>query len=164
LVNASRFTSQKWWQLWRSIEYDVLKDLKGLYKLEFAVDGKVHFMTFKDVLSMLPKSWFGKQARAHQARFIHSLARAAYAACYLGISNKPIQIAPLLSEKFTEPGDHKMCCKAPDYSEWLKAMIKEIKNWRKCDDGKLSSCTRQGRSYFESFFLPPAFILLFGLS
>ena len=117
LVNASRFTSQKWWQLWRSIEYDVLKDLKGLYKLEFAVDGKVHFMTFKDVLSMLPKSWFGKQARAHQARFIHSLARAAYAACYLGISNKPIQIAPLLSEKFTEPGDHKMCCKAPDYSE-----------------------------------------------
>jgi len=49
------------------IEYIVLK---GLYKLEFAVDGEVHFMTFEDVLSMLPKSWFGKQARAHQARVI----------------------------------------------------------------------------------------------
>jgi len=102
----------------------------------------------------LPKSWFGKQARAHQARVIHSLARAAHAACYLGIGNKPIQIAPLLSEKFTEPGDHKMCCKAPDYSEWLKAMIKKIKSRRKCADGKLSSCPRQGRGYFESFFSP----------
>ena len=81
------------------IECDVLK---GLYKLEFAVDGDVHFMTFEDVLSMLPKSWFGKQARAHQARVIHSLARAAHAACYLGIGNKPIQIAPLLSQKFPD--------------------------------------------------------------
>ena len=110
------------------IEYDVVKDL---YKLEFAVDGEVHFMTFEDVLSVLPKSWFGKQARAHQARVIHSLARAAHAACYLGIGNKPIQVAPLLSEKFTEPGDFKMCCKAPDYPEWLKAMIHEIKELEK---------------------------------
>jgi len=74
------------------IEYVVVKDL---YKLEFAVDGEVHFMTFEDVLSVLPKSCFGKQARAYQARVIHSLARAANAACYLGIGNKPIQIAPL---------------------------------------------------------------------
>jgi len=59
-------------------------------------------MTFEDVLSMLPKSWFGKQARAHQARVIHSLARAAHATCYLGIGNKPIQIALLLSEKFPD--------------------------------------------------------------
>ena len=88
-------------------------------------------MTFEDVLTVLPKSWFGKQARAHQTRVIHSLARAAHAACYLGIGNKPIQVAPLLSEKFTEPGDYKMCCKAPDYSEWLAAMIKEIKELEK---------------------------------
>jgi len=81
------------------IEYDVVKDL---YKLEFAVDGDVHFMTFEDVLSVLPKSWFGKQARAHQTRVIHSLARAAHAACYLGIGNKPIQIATLLSKKFPD--------------------------------------------------------------
>ena len=39
------------------IEYDVVKDL---YKLEFAVDGEVHFMTFEDVLTVLPRSWFGK--------------------------------------------------------------------------------------------------------
>ena len=59
-----------------------------MYKLEFAVDGDVHFMTFPDVLSVLRKSWFGKQSRTHQARVIHSLARAAHAACYLGIGNK----------------------------------------------------------------------------
>jgi len=81
------------------IEYDVVK---YLYKLEFAVDGDVHFMTFQDVLSVLPKSWFGKQARAHQACVIHSLARAAHAACYIGIGNKPIQMALLLSEKFLD--------------------------------------------------------------
>ena len=68
---------------------------------------------------------FEKQARALQARVIHSLARAAHAASSLDISNQPIQVAPLLSENFTEPGDYKMCCKTPDYSEWLKAMIKE---------------------------------------
>jgi len=54
------------------------------------------------VLSVLPKSWFGKQSRTHQARVIHSLARAAHAACYLGIGNKPIQISLLLSEKFPD--------------------------------------------------------------
>ena len=110
------------------VEYDIVKDL---YKLEFVADSEVHLMTFEDVLSVLPESWFGEQASAHRARVIHSLARAAHAACYLGISNKPIQIAPLLSEKFTEPEDYKMCCKAPDYSEWLKAIIKEIKELEK---------------------------------
>ena len=80
------------------VEYDIVKDL---YKLEFVADGEVHFMTFEDVLSVLPKSWFGEQARAHQARVIHSLARAAHAACYLSIGNKSIQVAPLLSENFT---------------------------------------------------------------
>ena len=102
-----------------------------MYKLEYAVDGDVHFMTFPDVLSVLHKSWFGKQSRTHQARVIHSLARAAHAACYLGIGIKSIQVAPILSEKFTESGDYKMFCKAPDYSEWLKAMIKEIKEQEK---------------------------------
>jgi len=110
------------------IEYDAVKDL---YKLEFAVDGEVHFMTFKNVLGVVPRSWFAKQASAHQARVIHSLARAAHAACYLGIGIKPIQVAHLLSEKFTEPGHHKMCCKTHDSSKWLKAMIKEIKQLEK---------------------------------
>jgi hypothetical protein len=110
------------------VEYEIVKDL---YKLKFVADGEVHFMTFEDVLSVLPKSWFAEQARAHQGRVIHSLARAAHAACYLGIGDKTIQVAPLLSEKFTESGDYKMCCKAPDYSEWLKAMIKEIKELEK---------------------------------
>jgi len=95
------------------VEYDIVTDL---YKLEFVAEGEVHFMTFEDVLSVLPKSWFGEQARAHQARVIHSLARAARAACYLGIVNMSIQVAPLLSERFTESGDYKMCCKALDYS------------------------------------------------
>ena len=35
------------------VEYDVVK---GLYKLEFAVDGDEHYMTFEDVLTVLPKS------------------------------------------------------------------------------------------------------------
>ena len=73
-----------------------------MHKLEFAVDGDAHSMTFPDMLSVLPKSWVGKEARAHQARVIHSLARAAHAACYLGIGTKPIQIALLLSEKFPD--------------------------------------------------------------
>ena len=80
------------------VEYDIVKDL---YKLEYVADREVHFMTFENVLSVLPKSWFGEQARAHQARVIHSLVRAAHAACYLSIGNKSIQVAPLLSEKFT---------------------------------------------------------------
>jgi len=55
------------------VEYDNVKDL---YKLEFVADSEAHFMTFEDMLGVLPKSWFGEQARAHQARVIHSLARA----------------------------------------------------------------------------------------
>ena len=37
------------------VEYDIVYDL---YKLEFVADGEVHFMTFEDVLGVLPKSWF----------------------------------------------------------------------------------------------------------
>jgi len=95
------------------------------------VNGEVHFMTFEDVLIVLPKSWFGEEARTHQARVIHSLARTAHVACYLGIGNKSIQVAPLLPKKFTKSGDYKICYKAPDYSEWLQAMIKEIKELEK---------------------------------
>jgi len=94
-------------------------------------DGEMHFMTCEDVLSVLPRSWFEKQARANQARVIYSLVHAAHVACYLGKGNKPIQVAPLLSEKLTKPGDYKMCCKTPDYFEWLKTMIKEIKELKK---------------------------------
>jgi len=43
-----------------------------------------------------------KTSQGTLTRVIHSLARAAHAACYLGIGNKPIQIAPLLSEKFPD--------------------------------------------------------------
>jgi len=71
-------------------------------------------MKFEDAPTVLPKSWFGKQAQAHQACVIHSLARVAYAACYLEICNKLIQVVPLLSDKFTEPADYRMCCKVPD--------------------------------------------------
>jgi hypothetical protein len=105
------------------VSYDVDKDL---YKIEFAVDSYVHYMTFEDVLTVLPNSWFGKQAAAHQARVVYSLARAAHAACYLGIGNKPIQVDALLSETFTEPSDYNNCCKAPDYKYWEQAMVKEI--------------------------------------
>ena len=42
------------------IEYDIVKDL---YKLEFVADGEVHFMTFDNVLSVLPKSWFKNKPR-----------------------------------------------------------------------------------------------------
>ena len=93
--------------------YDIVTDFD---KFEFVADSEVHFKTFEDVPSVLPKSWFKEQARAHSARVIHSLARAAHAACNLGICNKSIQVVPLLSEKFTKSGDHKMRCKAPDYS------------------------------------------------
>ena len=66
------------------VSYDVDKDL---YKLEFAVDSYVHYMTFEDVLTVLPNPWFEKQAAAHQACVVYSLARAAHAACYLGIGD-----------------------------------------------------------------------------
>jgi len=116
------------------VEYDIVKDL---YKLEFVADGEVNFMTFEDVLSVLPKSWFGEQTRAHQARIIHSLDCAAHADSYLGFGNESIQAAPLLSEKFTESGDDKMCCKAPDYFEWPKTMIKKI---RTGENALMESC------------------------
>ena len=105
------------------IECDVLKDL---YKLEFSVDGETHYISFEDVLKVLPRFWFGRKARAHQVRVVQSLLRAAHAACFLSIGRKPMTIVPLLSD-FTEPGDYAMCCKAPDYEKWLEAMIKEIK-------------------------------------
>ena len=75
-------------------------------------------MTFEDVLTE-PDSWFGKQAAAYQARVVYSLARAAHAACYLGIRNKPIQVDALLSETFTEQSDY-------NYKYWKPAMVKEI--------------------------------------
>ena len=49
----------------------------------------------------------------------------------LEFGNKPIQVVPLLSDKFTEPADYRMCYKAPNYPEWLKAMINEIKELEK---------------------------------
>jgi len=67
--------------------YDVVEDS---YMLELTVDSEAHFMTFEDVPTVLPSSWFGKEARAHQARVIHSLARSAHAACYLDIVIKLI--------------------------------------------------------------------------
>jgi len=97
-----------------------------LYKLEFSVDSETHCMSFEDVLTVLPKSWFGRKARAHQARVVQSLVRAAHAACFLSIGRKPNKIAPLLNN-FTEPGDYAMCCKFPDYEQ----MIKEIKELEK---------------------------------
>ena len=80
------------------VSYDVDEDL---YKLEFAVDN----MTFEDLLTVLPNSWFGKQVAAHQSRGVYSLARAAYAACYLGIGNEPIQV----NAPFTELSDYNNC-------------------------------------------------------
>ena len=61
-------------------KYEIVKDL---YKLEFVADGQVHVMTIEDVLIVLPKTWYGRQARTYQARIIHSLARAAHAALIL---------------------------------------------------------------------------------
>jgi len=105
------------------VSYDVDKDL---YKLEFAVDSYVHYMTFEDVLTVLPNSWFGKQADAHQAHVVYSLARAAHAACHLGSGNKSIQVDALLFKTFTEPSDYNNCKKAPHYKYWKPAMVKEI--------------------------------------
>jgi len=47
--------------------------VKDSYKLEFLVDGKTHYMSFKDVLIVLPNSWFGKKAYAHQVCTMQSL-------------------------------------------------------------------------------------------
>jgi len=60
-------------------------------------------MTFEDVLGVLHRSWFEKQARAHQARVTHSLARAAHTSCYLGIGNKPIQVPPFYPQSLLSP-------------------------------------------------------------
>jgi len=56
LVDVSRFNSDfgncgvSWGKV---IEYDVGKDL---HKFEFSVDGEIHYVSFEDVLIMLPKS------------------------------------------------------------------------------------------------------------
>jgi len=61
---------------------------------------------------------------------VQSLVRAAHAACFLSIGRKPNKIAALLNN-FTELVDYAMCCKAPDYEQWLESMIKEIKDLEK---------------------------------
>ena len=78
--------------------------------MEFLVDGETHYMSFEDVLMVLPKSWFGRKARSHQVRVMQSLERAAHAACFLSIGRKPIKIPPLFSN-YTEPGDYAMLYK-----------------------------------------------------
>jgi len=60
--------------------------------------------------------WKHTRRQDGRLKWKHTRRQDAHAACYLGIGNKSIQVAPLLSEKFTESGDYKMCCKAPDYS------------------------------------------------
>jgi len=50
------------------------------------------------------------------------------------------KIAPLVSD-FTEPGDYAMCCKAPDFEKWLKAMIKEIKELERMGCRKIVKLT-----------------------
>jgi len=56
LVDVSRFNSDfgncgvSWGKV---IEYDVSKDL---HKFEFSVDGEIHYVSFEDLLIMLPKS------------------------------------------------------------------------------------------------------------
>jgi len=82
------------------IEYDVVKDL---YKFEFPIDGKTDYMSFEDVLMVLPKSWSGRKARAQQVRVVQSLIRAAHAIGFLGISRKLNTIVPV--DNFTEPCD-----------------------------------------------------------
>jgi len=80
-----------------------------------------------------------------------------------------------------------MCCKAPDYSEWLKAMIKEIKeleleiiidsplgfpinniiSQRDGENALMESCQvvlDKDATTLKVFFLPPVLILLFDLS
>jgi len=76
------------------------------------------------------KSCFGRKARAHRVRSVQSLVRAAHAACFLSIGRKPNKIAALLNN-CTELVDYAMCCKAPDYEQWLESMIKEIKDLEK---------------------------------
>jgi len=97
--------------------------VNNLNKLEFAVDGEVHF-TFEDVLSMLPRSWFENKS-GH-------IWLASYIALFMLLMQLVILVLAisrfkyLLSKKSTEPGDYNMCCKVPDDSEWYKAMIKTI--------------------------------------
>jgi len=94
---------------------------KSLYKLKFVVDSYVHYVTFEDLLTVLPNSWFEKQA----ARVVYFLARAAHAACYLRIGNQPIQVHALFSGTFTEPSDYNNCCKVPNYKYWKPGMVME---------------------------------------
>ena len=61
------------------VEYDVINDL---YKLEFLVEGETHYMSFEDVLTVLPKTRFCKKTRAHEVRVVQYLVRAAHAACF----------------------------------------------------------------------------------
>jgi len=120
------------------IENNVIKDL---YKLDLAVDGEVQFTTFQDVLSVLPRSCFGKQARAHQARIIHSLATA----CYLGIGNTPIQVASFYPKSL----------RSPTITRWSPCMSRRyaiVRGTKKKKD-----------AITLNVFRPPPLIVLFGL-
>jgi len=98
-------------------------------------------MTFQDVLSVLPRSCFGKQDRAHQARIIHSLATA----CYLGIGNTPIQVASFYPKSLRSPA---------------------ITRWSPCTSRRYAivwGTKKEKDAIALKFFRPPALILLFGL-
>ena len=143
---------------------------------------------------------FEKQARALQARVIHSLARAAHAASYLGIGNQPIQVAPLLSfypKSLPSPAITRCAARRLIIPNGSRPWSRKYKSWRKCAtvklsifpwclivlnsflaDGCFSSTTEMERTsvivHASGFkkkdattleaFLPPALILLFGLS
>jgi len=49
----------------------------------------------------------------------------------------------MITYSSTEPGDYAMCCKSPDYEQWLESIIKEIEKLGKmgcCKIVKLTSC------------------------
>jgi len=78
---------------WRKvIEYNVVKDL---YKLEIWVYSETHYMSFEDVLTLLPKSGFGRKVRAHPVCVVQSLVRAAHTAYFVSIGRNPNKIGPL---------------------------------------------------------------------
>ena len=98
--------------------------LSRIYKIEGSVDGKTHYMSFEDVLTVLTKSWFGTKALLF---FLLSFLASAW--------NRIQEDCASFRQFYRTGWYHAMCCKAPDYEEWLESMTKEIKEPEKMPVG-----------------------------
>ena len=96
--------------------YDFASDS---YEVYYPVDGWKEYLSFHDILRLLPKSWLRKEVEANFASICAHVAKAASEA-----NDRVSQ--PNAHTLYTEPKTPKAALNAPDAALWKLAMDKEI--------------------------------------